>query len=403
MDIQNIPFFNVIKTLSENLNTNIYFVGGTPRDLLLHREIKDIDIIILGSSFEIFASKLAKIIKAHRVIFKDNIRLIKSHLIIDISRPKGLNIIEDLAKRDITINSLAINLSGELIGNTCDIFNKIIKMNYPFAFIDDPLRILRVFRFASELGFSIDLYTYNKIKETSHLIKNVASERIFEELYKTFSGHYINEIFPLIIESKLFSEIFDIPEYVIYRDDIANIINVLISTALLKKRSPEEIFILSLSIINIIVCTSDKEIINRVKKGLKKVVISKNIYEKIIYYIETCIKLLLEYRKNNENLEPFVFNNYCNIDNLIFILNIFEHSNKKFIKNNRHLIDDILEIKNNLNMQKAEEINGRDLLNAGFKEGPELGKYLFEARFKLASGKISSKEDAITYLIKYLR
>jgi hypothetical protein len=222
-------------------------------------------------------------------------------------------------------------------------------------------------------------------------------------LYKTFSGHYINEIFPLIIESKLFSEIFDIPEYVIYRDDIANIINVLISTALLKKRSPEEIFILSLSIINIIVCTSDKEIINRVKKGLKKVVISKNIYEKIIYYIETCIKLLLEYRKNNENLEPFVFNNYCNIDNLIFILNIFEHSNKKFIKNNRHLIDDILEIKNNLNMQKAEEINGRDLLNAGFKEGPELGKYLFEARFKLASGKISSKEDAITYLIKYLR
>lgn len=195
-----VPFFADIKKTAEILAAEVYLVGGSVRDMLTGRVLADVDIVPFKVTYETFAKHLAKIIKSPAVPFKDNMRLMKNGVVIDVSNPRGENIAKDLSLRDFTINNLACDMEGHIIGDRSDIDNKIIRIAHLKAFDDDPLRILRAFRFKSMLGFDIHTETRRLIEIKKPLAVTPALERIVEELKKTFAGDY----FPSLFQDDLF-------------------------------------------------------------------------------------------------------------------------------------------------------------------------------------------------------
>lgn len=183
-----------------------YLVGGCVRDYLMNKKSKDIDIIIIGCEKTELIELLSKYGKPDLVGV--SFAVIKYHHngdIYDISTPrtekkigdghKGFEIIsnknitleQDLFRRDLTINSIAMNFDGIFIDpfdGREDIKNKIIKITNPDAFTDDPLRILRVCRFASRLGFIIDKNTSILMTKIKPFISQLSQERIHEEWNK---------------------------------------------------------------------------------------------------------------------------------------------------------------------------------------------------------------------------
>lgn len=210
-------------------NGEIYLVGGAIRDFLLDIEPMDFDIIVKGSGLE-FAKRLSISIGGKLVVLSeedDEARIvISSKCWFDVSGIKGSNIEEDLRKRDFTINALAISLYGEPtlldpLDGIKDIENKVIRTPSPSNLEEDPLRLLRAFRFASTLNFKIDEKTFKWIGDKSNLIKNVAPERVRtelflllqgDEIYKNLEGmtqcSLLESIFPEIIPLKETTQIF---------------------------------------------------------------------------------------------------------------------------------------------------------------------------------------------------
>jgi len=204
------PIFNIISQVGYDENTPVFVIGGYVRDLLLKRSSKDIDIVALGSGIEI-AEKVARKLgpKVKVSIFKNfGTAMIKNgdrEIEFVGARKESYRqnsrkpIIEngtledDQNRRDFTINALAISLNKENYGQLIDPFegekdlkNKIIKtpLDPNKTFSDDPLRMFRAIRFASQLNFSIEDNTYNSIGENIHRIKILSMERIIDELNK---------------------------------------------------------------------------------------------------------------------------------------------------------------------------------------------------------------------------
>lgn len=230
----------------EGIATNSFIVGGAVRDILLGKELKDIDIAIKGDAINI-AKKFAYKINASFVLMdkkfgiarvvlsedkgqKTKIRNQKKEsCFIDICMLRGNSIYDDLSERDITINAMAIPLikvrsqeskvKSQIIDpfdGRSDLLNKIIRMVSEENLIKDPLRIIRIYRFAATLNFSIEKNTLNTTKRLSHLITSVSVERIADELryiirlndsYKTITtlinNRILSNIFPKIKISSL--------------------------------------------------------------------------------------------------------------------------------------------------------------------------------------------------------
>ncbi len=178
-----------------SLTDNAFIVGGAVRDILLEKELKDIDIAIKGDALNI-AGKFAKEVGGTFVLLDEKFgvaRIVKNSFFLDISMMRGDSIYTDIAERDITINAMAIPLKSlefgvqslELIdtyNGRDDLSNRIIKMVSEENLIKDPLRILRIYRFAATLDFSIEEKTLNAAKRLASLTASVAVERIADEL-----------------------------------------------------------------------------------------------------------------------------------------------------------------------------------------------------------------------------
>jgi len=201
--------FKTISTIAGECNIDTYVIGGFVRDLLLSRESKDIDIVVIGSGIEI-ARKVAKKLGNLKVTTFKNFgtAMIKYHdLEIEFvgARKESYNrnsrkpIVEDGTleddqnRRDFTINALALSLNKGSYGEMLDPFNgvehlkqKILKtpLEPDVTFSDDPLRMMRAIRFASQLNFTIEESTFNGIKNTKERISIVSKERITDELNK---------------------------------------------------------------------------------------------------------------------------------------------------------------------------------------------------------------------------
>lgn len=207
---------NIINLLKAE-KKDIYLVGGVVRDIILGRENHDKDIIVMDEEAKSFAQRFAKkhdgtcvtldeVNNIYRVCMPDKINY------VDITNPINSSLIDDIKRRDLTINAVAINLnSGEyldLVGGVEDIKNGVIRAISEENFVDDPLRILRAYRFASTLGFEIEKRTEEIIRKHVNLVLNPAVERRNVEIIKLFGGKYADKTLLEMDEAGLIDELF---------------------------------------------------------------------------------------------------------------------------------------------------------------------------------------------------
>ena len=207
--IRKIPFLKELYQISKSYNINIFLVGGVIRDSLCRpsKELIDFDFAVEKNTLKI-AQDFCKKLKANLICLdekNDSYRVVlkmkKKFLNYDFTGFRGKDLIEDLRKRDFTINALAINLkdifkqriSDYLIdpfSGLKDIEKKVIRVIEKNAFLEDPLRILRAFSLSANLEFKISQDTLRLIRKYKEKIKEVAKERIKEELFKILSVKY---------------------------------------------------------------------------------------------------------------------------------------------------------------------------------------------------------------------
>lgn len=196
------------KTADRN-NISAYLVGGFVRDLLINKKNKDIDIVVVGDGLS-FADDVSSDLNAYPVVkFKEfgtaMIPLATMELEIvsareEVYREDSRNphvtftdLDEDLKRRDFTINTMAISINHESFGEFIDPFKGITdlkakKIITPLdpkeTFFEDPLRMLRAIRFATQLGFEIEENTFSAIKIYAQRIEMISKERIRDEFLK---------------------------------------------------------------------------------------------------------------------------------------------------------------------------------------------------------------------------
>ena len=203
--------FETISEVADSLKVDTYIVGGFVRDILLNKELKqDIDIMCVGSGIEL-AKKIQKKINSKEKIkiFKRygtaminydnlNIEFVGSRKESYSKNSRNPNIesgsfLDDMLRRDFTINTLAIQLNKSNYGKLIDTFNGLKDLERKIiitptdpnkTFSDDPLRMIRAVRFASQLKFDIDRETEKSILKNSSRLKIVSPERISDEINK---------------------------------------------------------------------------------------------------------------------------------------------------------------------------------------------------------------------------
>lgn len=202
--------FHIISEAADELGVEAYVIGGYVRDIFLYRPSKDIDIVAVGSGIELakaVASKLGK--GAHLSVFKnfgtaqvkagdlelEFVGARKESYSHDSRKPivEDGTLEDDQNRRDFTINALALCLNKERYGELVDPFGGLDDMEEltirtpldpDITFSDDPLRMMRAIRFATQLGFFIDPDTFDAIARNKQRIEIISKERIIDELNK---------------------------------------------------------------------------------------------------------------------------------------------------------------------------------------------------------------------------
>ncbi|MDR0832615.1 MAG: CCA tRNA nucleotidyltransferase [Candidatus Symbiothrix sp.] len=204
------PIFRVISEAADAMGLETYIVGGFVRDMALHRPSKDIDVVTVGDGIALaqeVAKRLGK--KASFAFFKtygtaqvkyndteiEFVGARKESYTRDSRNPvvEPGTLQEDMERRDFTINAMAICLNANRFGEWIDPFDGMqdledcrIKtpLNPDITFSDDPLRMLRAVRFATQLGFFIAPDTFEAIERNASRIEIISKERIVDELNK---------------------------------------------------------------------------------------------------------------------------------------------------------------------------------------------------------------------------
>ncbi len=206
------PIFHKVGAVADDLNRECYVVGGYVRDLFLYRHSKDIDFVTVGSGIEV-AEAVAKKLGAKCYVFRNfGTAQVKNHdLELEFvgARRESYNrdsrkpIVEDgtldddLARRDFTINAMAVSVNSDSFGELIDPYDGIGDLDYQLirtpldpdvTFSDDPLRMMRAIRFATQLAFTIDDETFDAIRRNASRIEIISKERVADELMKIMAS-----------------------------------------------------------------------------------------------------------------------------------------------------------------------------------------------------------------------
>lgn len=226
--------FQVISQVCDEMGVKAFVIGGFVRDILLKRESKDIDIVVVGSGIEVaghIAKKLGRgtDVKFYgqfgtaMLRFKDmevefvGARKESYHHYSRKPMVEDGTLVDDQNRRDFTINTLAISLNqltfGDLVdpfGGELDIQRKILRtpLDPDITYSDDPLRMMRAIRFASQLGFIIEKQSLDAITRNKNRIKIVSEERITDELNKIILSEKPSVGFILMFDTGLLHHIF---------------------------------------------------------------------------------------------------------------------------------------------------------------------------------------------------
>lgn len=226
------PVFKKLGALADRMDTEVFVIGGFVRDIFLNRPSKDIDILIIGNGIE-FAEAASVALKSQVSVFKNfgtamlrykdlEIEFVgarKESYRADSRKPlvEDGTLEDDQKRRDFTINAMAISLNQSRFGELLDPFhgiedltNKLIRtpLDPLETFSDDPLRMMRAIRFASQLNFNIDPIAIEAIKQTKERIAIVSKERITDELNKIILSPKPSAGFKYLFDTGLLHHIF---------------------------------------------------------------------------------------------------------------------------------------------------------------------------------------------------
>ncbi len=226
--------FTSVETIARQTGTPAYVIGGFVRDLLLGRPSKDVDFVVDGSGIA-FARRLAEYLghgskaryfknfgtamirfKGWELEFvgarKESYRKSSRKPIVEDGTLE-----DDQRRRDFTVNALSISLNEKDFGQLYDPFNglkdltaKIIRtpLDPDITFSDDPLRMMRAIRFATQLGFAIEENTFAAIKRNKNRISIVSRERVIDELNKIILAENPSRGFKLLDDTGLLKQVF---------------------------------------------------------------------------------------------------------------------------------------------------------------------------------------------------
>ena len=205
-----LPILHLVGEEADRLGLECYVIGGYVRDIFLHRDSTDIDVVVVGSGIDLAQAVAKRLGKgAHLSVFKTygtaQVKRGKIELEFVGARRESYQhdsrnpIVEDGTleddqnRRDFTINAMAVCLNKDRYGELLDPFGGIADMNEctirtpldpDITYSDDPLRMMRAIRFATQLGFYLDRETFESIERNAGRIKIITKERIVEELNK---------------------------------------------------------------------------------------------------------------------------------------------------------------------------------------------------------------------------
>lgn len=231
--ISSLKIIEVISKIAEQEKIEVYAVGGYVRDIVLNRERNDLDILVIGSGTE-FAKKVADVLSIKNVSYYKNFGTAHFNF-------EGMNIefvgarkesydrntrkpivengsfTDDISRRDFTINTLAISLSKNNFGKLIDTYsglddlqNQLIKtpLDPVKTFDDDPLRLMRAFRFASQLSFNIDEGIMTAANQMRERLSIVSQERITDEFLKILASPKPSVGLQLLFDSAVLEIVF---------------------------------------------------------------------------------------------------------------------------------------------------------------------------------------------------
>ncbi|MCS7203195.1 MAG: hypothetical protein NZ809_01905 [Thermodesulfovibrio sp.] len=389
--------------VKKNLVSETYLVGGTVRDLLIGIPTKDIDLTLRGDTVTL-AREFAKEVGGSFVLldeFFSIARVVKDDVTIDFAEMRGNSIEEDLAERDFTINAIAYSLAkDELIdpfSGQKDIENRIIRMIKEKNLRDDPLRILRAYRFHATLKFEIEEGTRDALRKNASLMKVTAKERVKEELWRILSVKESFCTIKFLEEDEIFKALFKFSEIVPLKINlqafktVEEILNQI-----------EDIF--SLPIQKVIqkpyieICLKFAAIFNfQAPELIKQLKPSKKEYK----LTEELVKAGIRLRKIETLLDKVRF--IRDFEHIIYPSLIYGLSQDPFKLSRIWFYRDIEDFyrKNYLkNKKKLPIIRGDDIISLGIQPSPLVGEILEKIEILTLAGKISKKEEAIEEIKK---
>lgn len=221
--------FHTVGAAADELGREAYVVGGYVRDLIIGRPSKDIDFVTVGSGIELAEAVARKMGRGvHLAVYRNygtaQLKRGATELEFVGARKESYRresrnpivedgtLADDLARRDFTINALAIRVNEEGFGDVidhydgvADIERKIIRtpLDPSITFSDDPLRMMRAIRFATQLEFEIYPETFEAIRQNAHRIEIITAERIKDELFKIMGARRPSIGWKLLLDSGL--------------------------------------------------------------------------------------------------------------------------------------------------------------------------------------------------------
>lgn len=227
------PVFHLVGEAADSLGRDCYVVGGYVRDLMLDRHSKDIDFLTVGSGIEV-AQEVARTLRgSHLAVYRNfgtaQVKNRKYELEFVGARKESYDrssrkpIVEDgtleddISRRDFTINAMALCVNGDRFGELVDFYDGVrdlservmrTPLDPDITFSDDPLRMMRAIRFATQLDFTILPETFEAIRRNASRITIISKERVMDELMKIMRSPRPSIGWRLLLQSGLLRLIF---------------------------------------------------------------------------------------------------------------------------------------------------------------------------------------------------
>lgn len=394
--------------LAQKMEASVYLIGGFVRDLLLGQVSSDLDLVLEGDSKE-YARLLVEemggeILKESRLGTVEMRIGENFHLDVAISRLEyyeeagslpeieSATLEEDLFRRDFTINALALSLNPQQWGVFIDFFHGLkdlkegrLRVLHNFSFIDDPLRILRGVRFAGRYGFTIERHTRYLITASLHhqVLEKVSPPRLTHEVILLFQEEKVKEILLLVREVGLSPSLF--PEIERWDLDVFDGLPSTIESfhSICTERSLNLWLIRLMLFFNHLNQEEMGSILSRLSFNSRE--------EKVLAQIPHLNKIFSKLEKEVSGSEIFSLLQGLASEELVYLSHLSSGVVRERVG---HFLATLCQLKPSL--------TGKDLLEMGFKPGPEMGALLLDLKKARLDGLLSTRKEELSFLREYI-